>query len=66
MAKRTKYPIHPDFKRWANMNPPLNRAIVPVIQKLMSPLAMMERSTSELTVEKQTIPVGNYDQEVLQ
>ena len=61
MAKRTKYPIHPDFKRWANMNPPLNRAIVPVIQKLMSPLAMMERSTSELTVERHTIPVGTGD-----
>ena len=43
------------------MNPPLNRAIVPVIQKLMGPLAMMERSTSELTVERQTIPVGNGD-----
>lgn len=27
--KRTKYPIHPDFKKWENMNPPLNRAIVP-------------------------------------
>ena len=61
MAKRTKYPIHPDFKRWANMNPPLNRAIVPVMQKLMSPLAMMEKSISELTVERQTIPVGNGD-----
>ena len=61
MAKRTKYPIHPDFKRWANMNPPLNRAIVPVIQKLMSSLAMMEKSTAELTVERQTIPVGNGD-----
>ena len=61
MAKRTKYPIHPDFKRWSNMNPPLNRAIVPVIQKLMSPLAMMEKSTSELTVERKTIPVGNGD-----
>ena len=43
------------------MNPPLNRAIVPVIQKLMSPLAMMEKSISELTVERQTIPVGNGD-----
>ena len=61
MAKKTKYPIHPDFKRWANMNPPLNRAIVPIMQKLMSPLAMMEKSTSELAVERQTIPVGDGD-----
>ena len=28
--KRTKYPIHPDFKAWTNMNPPLNRAMLPI------------------------------------
>ena len=61
MAKRAKYPIHPDFKRWANMNPPLNRAIVPVIQRVMKSLFMMEKSTTELSVERKIIPVGNGD-----
>ena len=61
MTKRTKYPIHPDFKRWTNMNPPLNRAIVPVMQRLMSPLFLLERSTADLTVERKMIPVGNGD-----
>ena len=61
MAKRTQYPIHPDFKRWANMNPPLNRATVPAIQKLMSPLLTLERSTAELSVERKNIPVGKGD-----
>lgn len=61
MARRTKYPIHPDFKRWANMNPPLNRVMIPVMQKLMGLLYMREKSTAELTVEKATIPVGIGD-----
>ena len=30
--KRTKYPIHPDFKKWENMNPPLNRLMLPIFQ----------------------------------
>ena len=59
MAKRTQYPIHPDFKKWANMNPPLNRAVIPIMQKLMGMLFLRERSTKELTVERKTIPVSN-------
>ena len=57
MAKRTKYPIHPDFKRWKNLNPPLNRAMIPVMQGLMSLLYKQEKSTAELTVERKTILV---------
>ena len=30
MMKRTKYPIHPDFQKWANMNSPLHKATIPV------------------------------------
>ena len=52
MAKGTKYPIHPDFKRWTNMNPPLNRAIVPVIQKLMNPLAMLDSPIVRACVDR--------------
>ena len=59
--KRTKYPIHPDFKKWENMNPPLNRAMVPVLQRLMGLLFTQERSTEELTVERKTIPTGDGD-----
>ena len=57
MAKRTKYPIHPDFKKWENLNPPLNRAMIPVMQGLMGLLYKQEKSTAELTVERKTIPV---------
>ena len=61
MAKRTKYPIHPDFKRWANVNPPLNRVMIPVMQKLMGLLYMREKSTAELKVERISIPVDIDD-----
>ena len=57
MAKRTQYPIHPDFKRWANMDPPINKATLPMIQRLMGLLYLQEKSTPELTVERKTIPV---------
>ena len=56
--KRTKYPIHPDFRAWTRMNPPLNRVLLPVMQTLMRPLFDRERSTDGLTVERRTIPVG--------
>lgn len=59
MSKRTKYPIHPDFKKWTNINPPLNKVMVPVIQRLMSPLVTLEKSTGNLTVEQKEIPVEN-------
>ena len=57
--KRTKYPIHPDFKRWTNMNPPLNRAVIPVMQRLMKPLFTMQKSSAELLAERKAIPAGN-------
>ena len=57
MAKRTKYPIHPDFKRGENLNHPLNRAMIPVMQGIMCLLYKQEKSTAELTVERKTIPV---------
>lgn len=57
--KRTKYPIHPDFKKWANMNPPLNKAALPAMQRLMGLLFTRERSTADVTVERKVIPVGS-------
>lgn len=43
------------------MNPPLNRAVVPVIQRLMRPLYFIEKSTADLTVERKIIPVAGGD-----
>ena len=57
--KRTKYHIHPDFKAWTNMNPPLNRAMLPVPQKLMGLLFDREKTTDDMTVERKAIPVGD-------
>ena len=57
--KRTQYPIHPDFKAWTNLNPPLNRAVLPAMQKLMGLLFDRERSADDLAVERKTIPVGD-------
>ena len=53
--KRTKYPIHPDFKAWTHMNPPLNRAMIPVMQKLMGLLFDREKSAEDMTAERKSI-----------
>ena len=55
---RTRYPIHPDFEPWSRMHPPINRAMLPVMQKLMGLLFTRERSTAELQVERLAIPVS--------
>ena len=57
--KRTKYPIHPDFKAWTNLNPPLNRAMLPAVQKLMGLLFEREKSAAGVSVERKSIPVGD-------
>lgn len=56
---KTKYPIHPDFKKWKKMNPPINKVILPVMQKLMGHLVTMETSSENLSVSKEMIPIGN-------
>ena len=56
--KRTAYPIHPDFKKWTKLNPPLHGPMLPVMQKLMTLLFDRERSSAGMTVERKTIPVG--------
>ena len=55
---RTSYPIHPDFEPWSRMHPPINRAALPVMQKLMGLLFTRERSTPELRVARHSIPVS--------
>ncbi len=53
--KRTKYPIHPDLKKWSKMNPNLSKPIIPVMQGLMGLLYKQERSTKELLIEGKEI-----------
>lgn len=53
----TKYPIHPDFKKWARVNPPINRASVTAAQKLLGLIFAGERSSGGLVVERKRIPI---------
>lgn len=57
--KRTKYPIHPDFRHWAGMNPPLSRAALRVEQSLLGLLFDREKTSGGLTVERKAIPTEN-------
>ena len=56
--RRNEYPIHPDFRAWKHMNPPLNKVMLPAIQGLLRPLFDRERSSGDMAVERKTIPVG--------
>lgn len=56
---KTKYPIHPDFKKWENTNPLLNKVMLLVMQKLLGHLILRETSSEKLAVSKETIPLGN-------
>ena len=53
--KRKQYPIHPDFKKWSKMNPPLNRTMIPITQKLLGVLFDRERKSRDLSVTKEYI-----------
>lgn len=57
--KRTKYPIHPDFRKWENRNPPLNKAVVPVLQKIMGVLFAKEKSSDEVNIDR--LQIGTFD-----
>lgn len=61
--KRTQYPIHSDFRKWQNMNPPLNSFIVPIIQKMMKLLWYQEHSSRDVKVFKHKI-VGRDNQKI--
>ena len=55
--RRKNYPIHPDFAPLAKLNPPLNRTILPVMQKSMGALWSMEKSGDGVIVTKVEIPL---------
>ena len=61
MKKRTKYPFHPDFQKWANFNPPLNKASIFFIQGLMKLIYFGEKSDENVEVLKLKIPNGKED-----
>jgi len=56
MTKRTQYPIHDDFKKLKNLNPPLNPFLLPVIQKTVSLLWHFQKSTKTCEVKNIKIP----------
>ncbi len=56
---RTKYPIHPDFKKYKNFNPPLNKVALPFMQKLIGHLFKMEKSTEQVDAKRVSIPIEN-------
>lgn len=56
--RRREYPIHPDFKRWARMNPPLNRAALPLMQGMLGLLFRLQRPSAGLSLRRLTVPVG--------
>lgn len=56
---RTKYPIHPDFKKWENTNPHINKVMLPVMQKLLGHLITRETTSEKLAVSKETIAIEN-------
>ena len=57
--KKQKYPIHSDFKKWSKMNPPLNRAVLPIVQKSVGLLSCFQHSANALKAEKKKIPAKN-------
>ena len=57
--KRTKYPIHPDFIKWEHVNPPLHRAFLPVMQKVMGTLFFKEKSSEKIAVNR--LNIGTSD-----
>ena len=53
-----KYDIHPDFAKWANFHPPLNRPTILFMQNLMVLTFLAEKSDNHIIVEKVKIPFG--------
>lgn len=61
--KRTEYPIHPDFVKWKKTNPPLHKAVLPVMQKLMGTLFLQEQSSGGITVER--LKIKTHDDQTI-
>ena len=57
--RRTKYPIHKDFKRIEKINPPLKGVLLPIMQKLFSVLFYLQRSNKRVKTERKTLVFSN-------
>ena len=57
--KRTEYPIHPDFRKWSRVNPPLGRTAVSIIQQLLGMLFNTQRKSRNLDVVKRHITASD-------
>lgn len=58
---KQEYPIHPDFKRWANIHPPINKFALFFIQNGMNLLIRKEKSKKGLEVKHFKIPTSYGD-----
>lgn len=56
---KTKYNIHPDFKKWSKFNPPLNRFVLFFVQKTMNLFFHKPKTDKECIVKKLSIPNGS-------
>lgn len=57
--KKTSYPIHPDFKRWKNIHPPLHRFLILPLQWFLGIQFYLERKTKEFAVKRILIPTSD-------
>lgn len=58
MKERTKYGYHPDFEKWADFNPPLNKPSIYFMQGMMGLIYYGEKSDEYVNVERIKIPNG--------
>lgn len=56
---KTSYSFHPDLEKFKAMNIPVIPSIVPVLQKAMGVLYLLEQSDGEVSVSRLTIPMAD-------
>ncbi|MFA7126410.1 MAG: alpha/beta hydrolase [Bacilli bacterium] len=61
--KRTTYPIHPDFKKWENINPPLNPLLIKPLQWLIGLLFHQQKSDDLIDVQK--VKISTFDHKII-
>ena len=53
----TKYPIHPDYKKYSKVNPPLNKFILPFIRAYGKFICFRQKSDKDCEVKKYDLAV---------
>ncbi len=54
--RTVSYPIHPDFKLLSGIRPPLDRRTIPLLQKALGSLYLLQRTDRAVRVERVRIP----------